>query len=457
MACCTRALALGALTLLPACADGPELPPLLLIVTVDTLRADRLGAFGSTLDLTPNLDALAAESILFERAYATASFTLPSVASIFTGRYPEELGIRDNESAVPATAPSLATVLRAAGWRTGAVVSNFVLRSTSGLAVGFDVFDDEFNARESTRGWPERPAADTTDAALVVLDALSKHPGPLLLWVHYQDPHGPYTPPPGTRAPLESAAAASPLGARVLSVRSDSLGIGGIPDYQFLDDRRDAAFYLAGYNAEVRETDRAIGALLDGVRARGLLDEAVVVFSADHGEGLGEDDYWFAHGELLSDPLVNVPFMLRVPGRSAARRQDVASLVDVLPTLLGLMQEPLPDGLPGRDLLASENGGTAYLATLGGARTPKFALVEGDHKYVLTRVENGWKGQLFERLAGQTEMPVAPGTTGPVMRRRLKRLQNRFDSNVPESHPVLSDAELEALRALGYTGREDGR
>lgn len=377
VACCTRALALGALTLLPACADGPKPPPLLLIVTVDTLRADRLGAFGSTLDLTPNLDALAA------------------------------------------------------GWRTGAVVSNFVLRSTSGLAVGFDVFNDEFTARESTRGWPERPAADTTDAALVVLDALSERPGPLLLWVHYQDPHGPYTPPPGSRAPLESAAAASPLGARVLSVRSDSLGIGGIPDYQFLDDRRDAAFYLAGYNAEVRETD--------------------------HGEGLGEDDYWFAHGELLSDPLVNVPFMLRVPGRSAARRQDVASLVDVLPTLLGLMQEPLPDGLPGRDLLASENGGTAYLATLGGARTPKFALVEGDHKYVLTRAENGWKGQLFERLAGQTEMPVAPGTTGPVMRRRLKRLQNRFDSNVPESHPVLSDAELEALRALGYTGREDGR
>ncbi len=471
----SRAWLLSTLLVLGACSgetDASSLPapPLMLLVTVDTLRADRLGAYGNPHQLTPALDALAQQSVLFERAYAASSFTLPSVASLLTGRYPEELGIRDNESGVPAGVPTLAHTLHVAGWKTGAVVSNFVLRASTGLASGFDIFDDEFTEAEAIRGWPERVGPDTTLSALHVLDALRPLPSatetppvtatqPVFLWVHYQDPHGPYTPPTGARDDLLTAAAASPYGSRNLEVRQDTRGLGGIPDYQYLEGRKDAAFYLAGYDAEVRETDRAIGALFDGLRARGLFDEALILFGADHGEGLGEDDYWFAHGELLSDSLVNVPLMLRIPGRPPERRHDVASLVDVMPTVLDLLGLPFDTGeqsAPGRALFSGGTG-RAYMATLGGALVPKFALVEGEHKFVLTREGNGWKGQLFERRRGEAESPRASGELGPSMRRHLKQLQKRFDVGIPETRQELGDAEIEALRALGYTGREGQR
>ncbi|TFG93919.1 MAG: hypothetical protein E4H11_07765, partial [Myxococcales bacterium] len=222
------------------CARTPP-PRVLLLVTVDTLRADHLGAFGSDLGLTPHLDALARESLVFEAAYAAAPLTLPSLATLFTGRYPEELGIRSNESTLPAGVPTLATELRARGWRTGAVISNFVLREGSGLARGFDRYDDALPRREAVRRWPERIARDATDAALGFLDACAAER--CFVWVHYQDPHGPYDPPPGRREGQLPRASEAPDARRRLPVASDHAGIGAIPAYQFLGGRRDVAFY----------------------------------------------------------------------------------------------------------------------------------------------------------------------------------------------------------------------
>src|SRR5258705_11130146 len=147
-------------------------PPLqlLLVVTVDTLRADALGAYGSGLGLSPHLDALAAESVVFDAAYAAAPLTLPSLATLFTGRWPEERGVSSNEAALPQGVPTLASELRERGWRTGAVVSNFVLNGSAGLAQGFDRYDDRLPRREAVRHWPERSARDATDAALAMLD-----------------------------------------------------------------------------------------------------------------------------------------------------------------------------------------------------------------------------------------------------------------------------------------------
>ncbi len=173
------ALGLAATLLGPAvgCGEGswlrgspaPETLSLLWI-SLDTLRADHLGAYGSDRDLTPNLDELARESLVFSNAYATAPFTLPSIASLMTGRYPEDLGIWSNESRVQHAASTLATALREGGWRTRAVVGNWILRGESGLSAGFEVYDDTFPQRESTRGWPERIAEDLTDGLLRVLD-----------------------------------------------------------------------------------------------------------------------------------------------------------------------------------------------------------------------------------------------------------------------------------------------
>jgi len=143
-----------------------DAPDLLLLISVDTLRSDHLGANGSQLGATPHLDQLAAESLVFTAAYAPASHTLPSLSALMTGRYPEEVGIVSNDSTLAASVPTLASALRGAGWRTRAVVSNWVLRRSSGLASGFDVYDDTLHQREASRPMPERVAGDTTTAAL---------------------------------------------------------------------------------------------------------------------------------------------------------------------------------------------------------------------------------------------------------------------------------------------------
>jgi len=451
----TRLLCLAGSLLLAACGGAPPPPDVLLLITVDTLRADRLGAFGSSLGLTPNLDALAEESVVFTAAYAGTPFTLPSVSALMTGRHPEELGIFRNESELPATVPTLASELRDRGWQTQAVVSNFILRRSSGIANGFDVFDDEFPQREAVRKWPERIAADTTDAALQLLDRCTETADArCFLWVHYQDPHGPYTPPGDLRKHELERERGTPDGKRVLPASDDHSGIGAIPTYQIVDERRDVAFYRAGYHAEIRYFDEEAGRLLSGLASRGLAERALVAFAADHGEGLGEEDYWFAHGEYLSDAQVRVPLFFRLPGREPVRRDDVAALSDVLPTLVAALSDvPIEPAPPGRDLLAPGAANAAsrpYLATLGGSHRPRVGLVEGEYKLVLSNRDGVWYSQLTRRGRGELDLAAAaPQITGP-MRQRLKRIRARMARGRAEVRQELSPQERESLRALGY-------
>ena len=151
---------------------GPPARPDVFLISVDTLRADRLGAYGSPRGLTPRLDAWAAESLVFEHAYAPAPLTLPSVVSLLTGRHPLVTGVTSNLGIVPMAVPNLAERLQEAGWRTGAVVSNFALRRATALDRGFEAYDDRFNAVELNRDQPERAAADTRAAALALFDSL---------------------------------------------------------------------------------------------------------------------------------------------------------------------------------------------------------------------------------------------------------------------------------------------
>jgi arylsulfatase len=433
---------------------GSSTPELLLLISVDTLRADHLGAYGSDRGLTPVLDALARESVVFTSAYAPAPFTLPSMAASLTGRYPEELGISRNESRVPDAVPTLASVLREHGWRTAAVVSNFVLRDASGLAGGFDVYDDTFPSREQTRRWPERVGPATTDAALATLESCADGSGtPCFLWVHYQDPHGPYTPPPDRRERQLERERQRPGADRQLPVNEDHSGRGGIPKYQYLEGRRDVAFYRAGYAAEVAEADAAIGRLLEAVQRRFPPDRSIVVFLADHGEGLGEHDFWFAHGELLIEPLVRVPLMLRLPGTAPGRREDLASLVDLLPTLLARLLGPdAVPGLPGRDLLAegaAEEGSSPYMATLAAGDLPHYALIEGDFKFVATLREGVWDGALYRRDDEGVDLAAAAPQIAADLRNKLKRMRADL-SQRQETRQALSPEDVKRLEALGY-------
>ncbi len=434
------------------CAGVRE-PRLLLLITVDTLRADELGAYGSPRGLTPNLDALASRSIVFRAAYAAAPLTLPSVASLMTGRYPEELGIPHNEAAVPESARTLAEELAVAGWRTAAVVGNFVLRRSSGLARGFAHFDDDFPHTEAgPRRWPERGAEATTESALALLDDVASSGSRSFLWVHYQDPHGPYRPPDTWRE--RALAAEGGDGARTLPLGSDHWGFGSIPVYQQREGRRELSFYRAGYRGEVAYMDAELGRLLAGLAERGLEEAAVIVFASDHGESLGESDVWFAHGTHLDDAQVRVPLMIRAPGRRPAVRDDLASLLDLRPTLLAMLTGEAPDpAAPGRDLLAPGAAGRSsepYLANLGVGGQARVALVAEGFKLVATRRGESWASTLHALDAADVDLSPAAPELAARMRRRLAAVRERVATGVPVTPQRLDEGDREALRALGY-------
>lgn len=439
---CKR-LVLLALSLWTGCAAPPRH---LVLVSVDTLRADHVGVYGGGAG-TPAIDALAAEGVVYRWAFAAAPFTLPAVSAMLTGRFPEDIGIHDNETILPPDVPTLAHRLRAHGFRTGAVVSNWILREAAGLNAGFDAYDARYTDREAFRNVPERIAAHTTDAALTMLDRLRATGERVFLWVHYQDPHGPYLPPDDLRARYLERERARPDGHRLLPVLPIDRGLGGIHPYQYVPDEREVAFYRAGYRGEVHHVDLEVGRFLDGVRARLPWDETPVVFTADHGEALGEGEYWFSHGETLSEGQVRVPLVIRVPGDAPGVRDDVAASVDIVPTVLRLLG--VDDGFTGRgrDLRAGRGQSVAYMATLDAGRTPTFGLVAGGWRYVVAHEP------LREVLVplGQEEA-TADAPDGELARRRteIARLRAGLAHAARAPQQALSADDRARLRALGY-------
>jgi arylsulfatase A-like enzyme len=444
------------------CGGRRPPPPLILLVTVDTLRADHIGAYGSP-DPTPHIDALARDSVLFEIAYGPAPFTFASISALLTGQLPRTVGAVTNRSFLAADVPTLATRLQAAGFATGAVVSSDVLKRSSGLARGFDVFDDHLPV--TAFYMPERDAPETTRAALAALDQLLAHrPAPAFLWVHYQDPHGPYTPPLALRDRYLPTEMAAPDGARKLPVYPIDRGWGAIPRYQAVDAHREVGWYRAGYRGEIAWMDEGVGALLDGVAARGLADTALIIFTADHGESLGEDDYWFAHGEHLSDAQLRVPLILHVPGVPPARRTDVASLVDVAPTLVALLGLDPIDGTPGRDLLSGEPPRPLLIAALRNARARRVGVVTADEKYTISfdpvAVGHEREEKLLALRPDYARVPITDPARLEAARELVRDLQIEVQAHAhPVVRRVLTADDERKLQALGYVeiGDEGGR
>jgi arylsulfatase len=332
-----------ALCLAGGCGEAAR--PNLLLVSIDTLRGDRLACYGGPADAGVALCALAESGTRYAWAFATAPSTAPSIASLLTGRYPRSHAVSQRaRSRLPDGVPTLAGSLRAAGYATAAFVSNPVLERGKGLDRGFDVYDDRMPRRELNRPrYRERTARDTTDAALAwVEDA----PEPWFVWVHYQDPHGPYDPPGAPPARDRPGDAALPL------LDEDS-GAGGIPAYQALAGARTPEAYAARYLAEIRYTDGEVGRLVRRIDAIGR--PPLVVATADHGEAFGEDAFFFAHGHSVGLEQIRVPLWVRPAEPGPARVvQTPVSLVDVAPTLLraaGLDPDALP-GSEGRELPA---------------------------------------------------------------------------------------------------------
>ena len=295
----------------------------LLLITVDTLRADRLGAYGFAGIRTPNIDRLAREGILFESCISPTPLTLPSHTSLLSGTYPLHHGVRDNGSfVVPASLPTLPTLLAPRGFRTGAVVASFVLDSRWGLNRGFQDYYDRFETHQRdvvSIGDIQRPANEIVDAALSWLE---KNGGSkFFLWVHFYDPHDPYEPP----TPFREQYAEQP------------------------------------YLGEIAFVDSEIGRLLRWFDARERSAPTLIVFAGDHGESLGEHEE-HGHGYFVYDATLHVPLLLRLPGREFAgtRHSETVSLVDVLPTVTELLGMTTPAGIQGQSLGPLIRGGRGF-------------------------------------------------------------------------------------------------
>jgi arylsulfatase A-like enzyme len=304
---------------------SPLGPPSVLLVTIDTLRADHTSAYGYAHPTTPNLDRLGREGTVFLAAYTPTPTTGPSHSTLFTSSYPAAHGVLKNGYVLQPGRPTLAEALRDAGWQTGAVVSAFPLAARFGYARGFEHYDDGFpadTASITSSEWegfrlPEafdRRADATTDRALDWLAGTSSE-HPFFLWVHYYDPHAPYDPPPGF----------------VRLVRDDSER----------QPRRRLDREIAAYDGEIRFADEQVGRLLRAAENRAGDARLLVVVAADHGEGLMSHG-WMEHGVNLYEELVRTLLIVRWSGRVRAGQRVSApmGLIDVAPTVLSLVGLP---------------------------------------------------------------------------------------------------------------------
>lgn len=420
----TRRCFLGAILLLvcPACAPGcsgtvrnGDLPPV-VIVSVDTLRADRLPLYGATGVETPTLQRLARDAVLFENAFTHAPTTLPAHASLLTGLLPGQHGARDNAhyAVHPGTATA-AAVLARAGYRTGAFVSAFPLRVESGLDAGFDRYDARLEAL-GAGGLSEiqRDGEATLREALAWLRTPDERPP--FLFLHLFEPHLPYTPP----ADLE-------------------------------------ARYGATYEAEIADADRLLGRLVDALKQAGLYEDALLVFLSDHGEGLGdhgEDD----HGLFVYASTLRVPLLVKLPGnrRGGERVEAPAQLVDVLPTILEVTDADGPDDLPGISLLRLEPGtGTrsiyseSYVSRLHFGWSELLSVIEFPLHYI-----EAPDPELFDLTADPAELRNL-SFERPAAARRLA--ETVADLEVPLGDPLDLDREArDRLMVLGYVGAGGG-
>ncbi|MEM6453639.1 MAG: sulfatase [Acidobacteriota bacterium] len=319
--------------LLVGCGAGDDAPArggasssdarAVVLITIDTLRADHLGSYGYGVGTDPFLTRFAAEGTRFAHAFAPASSTAPSHTSMLTGLYPSfhTVGPWNGHHPLDAGTVTLAEHLADAGFRTGAVVSNPVLSKRLGLDQGFAHYDDALEGRERNRPMGERRADRAVDLALDWLDEDAAQP--FFLWLHIQDPHGPYTPPDDGPVPANLARGTPDPdgdGARVLERGLDESGDGAIPRYQYIESLITVDDYRRRYDREIAFVDRALARFVAGLRAHPRGADAVVALTADHGEAFGEDGFWFAHSQSVGLDQVAVPLVLHAPDVIAAGR-----------------------------------------------------------------------------------------------------------------------------------------
>jgi arylsulfatase A-like enzyme len=417
-----RNLALGLLLLaLAACGDhggsagtpvGPFKNAPVILISVDTLRSDRLPAYGYSKVATPAFDAFRHDAILFEHAYSHVPLTLPSHTTILSGQLPTRTGVRDNSGYVfkADQHPWLPRLFRDAGYKTGGAVSTFVLRGETGISAGFDLYDADIDVRPTeSLGNSQRSGRDTEKRALGWLKTASS--SPFFLFFHLYEPHTPYAPEPAF------------------------------------------AHYADPYDGEVATADAIVGDLIQELKKQGIYDRAVIVLLSDHGEGLrdhGEQE----HGIFLYREALQVPLMLKLPGnaRGGSTVAAPAELVDVAPTLLALAGLPVPAEMQGSSLLGLDAPGAPARTLYAETFYPRLHL--------------GWS-ELFSGIRGGShyiegpapelyDLGKDPGERTNVLveqRRTYAELRKEIEGmKAALAAPSQEDAETAAkLASLGYS------
>src|SRR6202158_344139 len=423
---------LGASTL-----AAPAAPPNVILITLDTVRADRMGFLGSKLGLTPNLDALARESVVFTHAYSQVPLTAPSHATILTGTYPQFHQVNDFQVPLAPELPYAPAILRAHGYRTAAFVGAMVLDPHAGFARGFDRGFDTFDAGfHQARPGEDRYHSTERRGGEVVAHALAwlnQHPrSPFFMWLHLYDAHDPYDPP----EPYKSKYAAAP------------------------------------YDSEIAYADSALGKFLSDLRTRGIYDGALIAVMADHGEALGEhgED---THGFFLYDETIHVPLLIKLPGAASTGKkiENQVGLVDVLPTILQAVKIPVPPEVQGESLLGmlmpkpvpAERTGTsstldasadrpAYAETDYPQRaygwSPLRALRTGKYLYIKAP-----RQELYDQSAdpkAEHDLSSASTAVAGTLAAQLDAFRQKTSSSREVPASIVDPEAQQKLAALGY-------
>ncbi|MFT5290175.1 MAG: choline-sulfatase [Planctomycetota bacterium] len=443
-----------ALALITACApdeqaaDWTERPPNVLLISIDTLRADHLGTYGYGRNTSPRIDEFAEQAQVFENASAASSWTLPGLATILTGEHSSTHGCWTFSSSLVGTIQTLPERLLARGYDTASYTANIFTGQGYGLQQGIILAGDEYLSADETKLGDAISSPRITDGGIEYIATKGRarteaeDPWPWFLWLHYFDPHDTY------------------------------LFHEGISEEFVTPDADERQRLQDLYDGEIRFTDAHIGRVLDALELSGQADGTIVIITSDHGEEFGDHGGEF-HGQTLHRELTNVPLLIRAPGFGAGRVTGQVQGVDVVPTVLDLTGSPTAKGLPGRSLrplfagefTAEPNSrATRALPSLQEVRLfphASFDAIRFEQWTLIRDISNGGSHKLYNRNTDPGELIDCASENVKVVERLAKLLDanvrlatdraEQFGSSGTQS---LSAEQMEALRGLGYVGQE---